>query len=188
MRWICHRAQTFIRAEVEGFVPAPADLADYPRQLQALADKTAAAGNVGGGGSGGGGSSTSNGGGGGSSDTEIMAAMAAAPPDAAEAAAAEKRALATSVPAAPAAAAAAAASVPKQEQEELVGWYPPVRSTLLLLPLLYRCVDSRTFAGLAQEALSGATAAVQVRWCDIAHTCMHFYAQPSLALLAAVGA
>jgi hypothetical protein len=42
-------------------------------------------------------------------------------------------------------------------------WYPPVRSTLLLLSKLYRCIDTRIFAGLAQEAVAACTACVQVR-------------------------
>eukprot|EP00186_Timspurckia_oligopyrenoides_P002043 CAMPEP_0182441280 /NCGR_PEP_ID=MMETSP1172-20130603/217_1 /TAXON_ID=708627 /ORGANISM="Timspurckia oligopyrenoides, Strain CCMP3278" /LENGTH=926 /DNA_ID=CAMNT_0024635461 /DNA_START=38 /DNA_END=2818 /DNA_ORIENTATION=- len=32
-------------------------------------------------------------------------------------------------------------------------WYPPVELTLRLLSLLYRCVDSEVFAGIAQEAV-----------------------------------
>jgi hypothetical protein len=42
-------------------------------------------------------------------------------------------------------------------------WYPPVRSTLLLLSKLYRCIDTKIFAGLAQEAVAACTACVQVR-------------------------
>lgn len=41
-------------------------------------------------------------------------------------------------------------------------WYPPVRSTLLLLSKLYRCIDTKIFAGLAQEAVAACTACVQV--------------------------
>jgi hypothetical protein len=41
-------------------------------------------------------------------------------------------------------------------------WYPPVRGTLLLLSKLYRCVDMRIFAGLAQEAVAACTVSVQV--------------------------
>jgi hypothetical protein len=41
-------------------------------------------------------------------------------------------------------------------------WYPPVRGTLLLLSKLYRCVDMRIFAGLAQEAVAACTVTVQV--------------------------
>jgi hypothetical protein len=41
-------------------------------------------------------------------------------------------------------------------------WYPPVRGTLLLLSKLYRCVDTRIFAGLAQEAVAACTVTVQV--------------------------
>eukprot|EP00879_Flechtneria_rotunda_P017545 GHRR01018394.1.p1 GENE.GHRR01018394.1~~GHRR01018394.1.p1 ORF type:complete len:715 (+),score=305.59 GHRR01018394.1:627-2771(+) len=40
-------------------------------------------------------------------------------------------------------------------------WYPPVRSTLLLLSKLYRCIDTKIFAGLAQEAVAACTACVQ---------------------------
>jgi hypothetical protein len=41
-------------------------------------------------------------------------------------------------------------------------WYPPVHGTLLLLSKLYRCVDMRIFAGLAQEAVAACTVTVQV--------------------------
>lgn len=40
-------------------------------------------------------------------------------------------------------------------------WYPPVQQTLLCLGRMYRCVDSRIFGGLAQEAVACATAAAQ---------------------------
>ena len=40
-------------------------------------------------------------------------------------------------------------------------WYAPVRSTLLLLSKLYRCVDTKIFAGLAQDAIAACTASVQ---------------------------
>lgn len=36
-----------------------------------------------------------------------------------------------------------------------------MRNTLLLLSKLYRCVDARTFAGLAQDAVAAATSSVQ---------------------------
>ena len=42
-------------------------------------------------------------------------------------------------------------------------WYPPVQQTLLCLSKLYRCVEARVFAGLAQDAVSSCTKAVQVR-------------------------
>ena len=42
-------------------------------------------------------------------------------------------------------------------------WYPPVQQTLLCLSKLYRCVEGRVFAGLAQDAVSSCTKAVQVR-------------------------
>ena len=41
-------------------------------------------------------------------------------------------------------------------------WYPPVQQTLLCLSKLYRCVEARVFAGLAQDAVSSCAAAVQV--------------------------
>ena len=41
-------------------------------------------------------------------------------------------------------------------------WYPPVQQMLLCLSKLYRCVESRVFAGLAQDAVSSCTKAVQV--------------------------
>ena len=41
-------------------------------------------------------------------------------------------------------------------------WYPPVQQTLLCLSKLYRCVEARVFAGLAQDAVSSCTKAVQV--------------------------
>lgn len=47
-------------------------------------------------------------------------------------------------------------------------WYPPVRGTLLLLSKLYRCVDMRIFAGLAQEAVAACTVSVQVSGCVLA--------------------
>ena len=42
-------------------------------------------------------------------------------------------------------------------------WYPPVQQTLLCLSKLYRCVEAKVFAGLAQDAVSSCTKAVQVR-------------------------
>ena len=41
-------------------------------------------------------------------------------------------------------------------------WYPPVQQMLLCLSKLYRCVETRVFAGLAQDAVSSCTKAVQV--------------------------
>ena len=40
-------------------------------------------------------------------------------------------------------------------------WYPPVQRTLGCLSRLYRCVEHRVFAGLAQDAVSSCAAAVQ---------------------------
>ena len=40
-------------------------------------------------------------------------------------------------------------------------WYPPVQQTLLCLSKMYRCIDARIFGGLAQEAVSAATATAQ---------------------------
>lgn len=42
-------------------------------------------------------------------------------------------------------------------------WYPTVQRTLTCLSKLYRCVESRVFAGLAQDAVTSCTAAVQVQ-------------------------
>ena len=41
-------------------------------------------------------------------------------------------------------------------------WYPPVRETLSCLSKLYRCVEGRVFAGLAQDAVTACTSSVQV--------------------------
>ncbi|BDA42423.1 Conserved oligomeric Golgi complex subunit 3 [Coccomyxa sp. Obi] len=41
-------------------------------------------------------------------------------------------------------------------------WYPPVQRTLLCLSKLYRCVEPKVFAGLAQDAVSSCTTAVQL--------------------------
>ncbi|KAK9845860.1 hypothetical protein WJX81_004499 [Elliptochloris bilobata] len=41
-------------------------------------------------------------------------------------------------------------------------WYPPVQRTLACLSRLYRCVEHRVFAGLAQDAVASCAAAVQV--------------------------
>ena len=43
-------------------------------------------------------------------------------------------------------------------------WYPPVRETLTCLSKLYRCVEPRVFAGLAQDAVTACTSAVQVKY------------------------
>ncbi|WIA18992.1 hypothetical protein OEZ85_003659 [Tetradesmus obliquus] len=73
--------------------------------------------------------------------------------------------------AAKASAAAAAGEITEDAGEDADGaqaaaaaagqWYPPVRSTLLLLSKLYRCIDTKIFAGLAQEAVAACTACVQ---------------------------
>lgn len=42
-------------------------------------------------------------------------------------------------------------------------WYPPVQQTLTCLSKLYRTVEHKVFAGLAQDAIAACTAAVQVR-------------------------
>jgi len=42
-------------------------------------------------------------------------------------------------------------------------WYPPVQRTLGCLSRLYRCVEHRVFAGLAQDAVASCAAAVQAR-------------------------
>ena len=41
-------------------------------------------------------------------------------------------------------------------------WYPPVQQTLMCLSKLYRAVEHRVFAGLAQDAIAACTTAVQV--------------------------
>ena len=41
-------------------------------------------------------------------------------------------------------------------------WFPPVQQTVLCLSKLYRCVEPRVFAGLAQDAVTSCTASVQV--------------------------
>lgn len=41
------------------------------------------------------------------------------------------------------------------------GWYPPVQMTLVCLSKLYRCLDSRVFSGLAQDAVASAAEAIQ---------------------------
>ena len=42
-------------------------------------------------------------------------------------------------------------------------WYPPVQRTLLCLSKLYRAVEHKVFAGLAQDAIAACTVAVQVK-------------------------
>ena len=46
--------------------------------------------------------------------------------------------------------------------ETYAAWYPPVQQTLMCLSKLYRCVEQRVFAGLAQDAVTSCTATVQV--------------------------
>ena len=41
-------------------------------------------------------------------------------------------------------------------------WFPSVQQTVLCLSKLYRCVEPRVFAGLAQDAVTSCTASVQV--------------------------
>jgi len=43
-----------------------------------------------------------------------------------------------------------------------VTWYPPVKHTLSCLAMLYRCVEERTFAGLAHEAVQLCIEAIQI--------------------------
>lgn len=50
-------------------------------------------------------------------------------------------------------------------------WYPPVYSTLLCLSKLYRAVDQRIFAGLAQEAVSACTTSVQQASRQVSRRC-----------------
>ena len=58
-------------------------------------------------------------------------------------------------------------------------WYPPVQQTLLCLSKLYRCVEPKVFAGLAQDAVSSCALAVQVRiqapGLHLYMTCTHIY-------------
>jgi len=49
-------------------------------------------------------------------------------------------------------------------------WYPPVQRTLGCLSRLYRCVEHRVFAGLAQDAVASCAAAVQARTPTPPHT------------------
>ena len=56
-------------------------------------------------------------------------------------------------------------------------WYPPVQQTLICLSKLYRTVEHKVFAGLAQDAIAACTAAVQVRclcssWGACLRTCV----------------
>ena len=51
----------------------------------------------------------------------------------------------------------------KSAADARAAWYPPVQRTLLCLSRLYRCVEHRVFAGLAQDAVSSCAAAVQAR-------------------------
>jgi len=54
--------------------------------------------------------------------------------------------------------------MPTQKESTLnayMAWYPPVQQTLLCLSKMYRCIDARIFGGLAQEAVSAATATAQ---------------------------
>ena len=55
----------------------------------------------------------------------------------------------------------------KEAEEFLSGsiysaWYPPVERTLRLLSMLYRCVDARVFAGVAQESVAACVHLVSV--------------------------
>jgi hypothetical protein len=42
----------------------------------------------------------------------------------------------------------------ESEEESVAHWYPPLERTLTCLAKLYRCVELKTFAGLAQEAVA----------------------------------
>ncbi|PNW85826.1 hypothetical protein CHLRE_03g203750v5 [Chlamydomonas reinhardtii] len=59
------------------------------------------------------------------------------------------------------AAAAATAARPPPSADPYASLFPPLRATLLVLSKLYRAVDSKIFGGLAQEAVSACTVAVQ---------------------------
>ncbi|EIE20882.1 Sec34-domain-containing protein [Coccomyxa subellipsoidea C-169] len=57
------------------------------------------------------------------------------------------------------------AAVPDSHADSLnayTTWYPPVQQTLLCLSKLYRCVEAKVFAGLAQDAVSSCAATVQM--------------------------
>eukprot|EP00897_Mesotaenium_endlicherianum_P000101 jgi/Mesen1/10091/ME000074S09433 len=59
---------------------------------------------------------------------------------------------------------AAAAATPETEEEGGDGyavWYPPLEKTLACLSKLYRCVDSNTFTGLAQEAVAVCSSSIE---------------------------
>ncbi|GLC45161.1 hypothetical protein PLESTB_000428800 [Pleodorina starrii] len=60
-----------------------------------------------------------------------------------------------------AAAAAAAAAAAPGGADPYATLFPPLRATLLVLSKLYRAVDAKIFGGLAQEAVSACTVAVQ---------------------------
>lgn len=57
-------------------------------------------------------------------------------------------------------------------------WYPPVQQTLLCLSKLYRTVEHKVFAGLAQDAIAACTTAVQVcgsltcTWVTVNQVCL----------------
>jgi len=59
---------------------------------------------------------------------------------------------------------ASASGVTEKESglESYKVWYPTVRETLSCLGKLYRCVEPRVFAGLAQDAVTACTASVQL--------------------------
>ncbi|KAG2494830.1 hypothetical protein HYH03_007071 [Edaphochlamys debaryana] len=59
------------------------------------------------------------------------------------------------------AAAGASASAGGASADPYVSLFPPLKATLLVLSKLYRAVDSKIFGGLAQEAVSACTVAVQ---------------------------
>ena len=139
------RAQAFVREEIAGFVPKPADL-DYPACLERQAGAELAAAPAA------------------AESTEIEAVAADG----------EKDPLLEAAPATEAVAAAGPAEVVNggsssngagagaaTAEDQYRRWYPPVQRTLLLLSKLYRGVDARVFNGLAHEAVLAATASVQ---------------------------
>lgn len=125
--------QAFIREEIAGFAPKPADL-DYPDLLLRVAQQAQQAATA----------------------TDEAAAASAAEAEGRAAGGGTSEALPVSTTNGD-----AAAAPPEPMQQLYAGWYPPVQRCLLLLGKLYRGLDQRIFNGLAHEAVLAATAAVQ---------------------------
>ncbi|PSC70334.1 conserved oligomeric Golgi complex subunit 3 [Micractinium conductrix] len=138
---LTYRAQAFIREDIAGFAPKPADL-DYPRLLEEAAAAAAAA------------AAAPDASGGGDGEQQPASASGEGGDEA----------LPVSTPAAaatPGAGGGQPAAAAPAAPELYRSWYPPVQRTLLLLSKLYRGVDARIFNGLAHEAVLAATTSVQ---------------------------